>query len=165
MAMQQMKPTTSESPIAGAEMLAWRRFLRSHCAILRQLDADLRVAHDMTLNDYDALIQLDNAPKGAMKMSMLADSILLTRSGITRLVEGLVKTKMVKKISCEDDGRVSYAKLTRKGRRIIAEARETHHRGIRRAFLDVLSEDEIETLSTILGKIPYADTPPGCCNG
>lgn len=148
--------------IPDSAMLAWRRFLVAHCAIQREMDAELRAEHGMTINDYDALVQLSSAADRRLRMSALADHVVLTRSGMTRLVDGLVREGLVERVSCGEDARVSYAQLTDQGAERLAAARCTHHRGIRRAFSDHFSEAELDQLASLLGKLPSAALP-GCC--
>src|SRR6266511_3428068 len=98
--------------LEGTELDAWRRFLRAHSAITRQLDADLIASHDLTLNDYEVLLHLSQAEHRRLRMSELADRVLLTRSGVTRLVDGLVRSGWVERVSCPSDARGSFAAVT-----------------------------------------------------
>src|SRR5213080_390560 len=95
-----------------ARLESWVSFLRAHAAITRQLNADLLNAHGLTLSDYEVLLRLSNADDKMMRRVDLAQSVLLTASGITRLLDGLERAGCVEKASCESDARVSYAKLT-----------------------------------------------------
>jgi DNA-binding MarR family transcriptional regulator len=90
---------------------AWVSFLRAHAAITRQLNADLLNAHGLTLSDYEVLLRLSGAENQMMRRVDLAESVLLTASGITRLLDGLERAGFVEKASCDSDARVSYAKL------------------------------------------------------
>ena len=99
-----------------AQLDAWVGFLRSHAAITRQLNVDLLNAHGLTLNDYEVLLHLARAEDGMMRRVDLAESVVLTASGITRLLDGLERAGYVEKAACETDARVSYAKLTDDGR-------------------------------------------------
>src|SRR6266568_1687570 len=91
---------------------AWVSFLRAHAAITRQLNADLLNAHGLTLSDYEVLLRLSSAEHQMMRRVDLAESVILTASGITRLLDGLERAGFVEKASCSSDARVSYAKLT-----------------------------------------------------
>src|SRR6476660_6560743 len=95
---------------------SWVSFLRAHAAITRQLNADLLNAHGLTLNDYEVLLHLSWADGHMMRRVDLAESVILTASGITRLLDGLERAGFVEKASCASDARVSYAKLTVAGR-------------------------------------------------
>src|ERR1041384_6172782 len=91
---------------------SWVSFLRAHSAITRQLNADLLTTHGLTLNDYEVLLLLSRAGGHRMRRVDLAQSVVLTASGITRLLDGLERAGYVEKDACASDARVSYAKLT-----------------------------------------------------
>src|SRR5215210_6785511 len=119
----------------------WVAFLRTHAAITRQLNADLLSGHGLTLSDYEVLLQLSHAEGNVMRRVDLADSVLLTASGITRLLDGLERAGFVEKAACASDARVSYAKLTDAGRAKLAEAAETHLAGIDDLFTARFSDE------------------------
>jgi DNA-binding MarR family transcriptional regulator len=133
---------------------SWVSFLRAHAAITRQLNADLLNAHGLTLSDYEVLLRLSNADGGMMRRVDLAGSVLLTASGITRLLDGLERGGFVEKASCPSDARVSYAKLTDAGRRKLAAAGSTHLAGIEELFTGRFSDDELERLASLLSRLP-----------
>src|SRR5689334_14964442 len=118
--------TTSTSHLDGTALEAWRSYLQSHASIVRDLDADLAAEHGMTTRDYEVLLYLAQAEDRKLPMSALAESTMLTRSGITRLVDGLVECGLIERISCESDARVSYALLTDDGYEKLRLAGETH---------------------------------------
>src|SRR6266699_167986 len=91
---------------------SWVSFLRAHAAITRELSAQLQREHGLTLNDYEVLLHLSHAEGGRLRRVDLADRVVLTASGITRLLDGLERAGFVKKETCASDARVSYAKLT-----------------------------------------------------
>src|SRR5437868_15447641 len=101
---------------------AWVAFLRSHAAITRQLNVDLLTEHGLTLNDYEVLLHLSHAEGGRLRRVDLAERVILTASGITRLLDGLERAGYVEKATCASDARVSYAQLTDAGRAKLAEA-------------------------------------------
>src|SRR5204863_4895823 len=119
----------------GVALDAWRGFLLSHAAITRELDSDLVARHGLTSRDYEVLLFLAQEPEGMLAMSELAKRTMLTRSGVTRLVDGLCRIELVERVSCPNDARVSYAKLTDAGLNRLREAGRTHAEGIRQAFL------------------------------
>ena len=133
---------------------SWVSFLRAHAAITRQLNADLLNAHGLTLSDYEVLLRLSNAELGMMRRVDLAQSVLLTASGITRLLDGLERAGFVEKASCASDARVSYAKLTAAGRRKLADAGQTHLGGIEELFVGRFSEPELDRLAELLSRLP-----------
>jgi DNA-binding MarR family transcriptional regulator len=153
---------TSPARLEGAALAAWRSFLQSHASILRELDGELVAAHGVTARDYEALLYLAQAPDRRLAMSALAERTMLTRSGITRLVDGLVAGGLIERVSCPDDARVSYARLTDAGYEKLRRAGRTHAQGIRRLFLAYFGEDEIEELATLLGRLPGAGNDGAC---
>jgi len=152
-------PTTLTA--TGTDLTSWVAFLRAHSAITRRLNVDLQNGHGLTLSDYEVLLRLAGAEGGMMRRVDLAGSVLLTASGITRLLDGLERAGFVEKASCRTDARVSYAKLTDAGRHKFAEARETHLAGIAELFTGRFSADELETLSELLLRLPQGGSPCG----
>ena len=133
---------------------SWVSFLRAHAAITRELSAQLQREHDLTLNDYEVLLHLSHAEGGMMRRVDLAQQVVLTASGITRLLEGLERAGFVRKESCSSDARVSYAALTDAGREKLRSAAETHLRGIDELFVSRYSSSELTTLAELLGRLP-----------
>ena len=112
----------------GTELEAWRSYLQSHASILRLLDAELIAEHGLTARDYEVLLYLAQADERKLPMSAIAESTMLTRSGITRLVDGLVECGLIERVSCRRDARVSYAQLTDAGYEKLREAGQDPHR-------------------------------------
>jgi DNA-binding MarR family transcriptional regulator len=129
------------------------RLLRAHAAVVRELSAELEAEHGLTINDYEVLLRLSHADGRMMRRVDLAAEVLLSPSGITRLLQGLERAGWVEKANCETDARVSYAKLTDAGTTKLRAAAKTHVAGIRRVFLDLFDEAERETLVELLGRI------------
>jgi DNA-binding MarR family transcriptional regulator len=154
--------TTAPSGLEGAALVAWRSFLQSHARILRELDADLLAAEGMTARDYEVLLYLSREPDRRLAMSALAERTMLTRSGITRLVDGLVAAGLIERAACPGDARISYAQLTEPGYEKLRAAGCTHIAGIRRMFLEHFSETELDQLAELLGRLPGADTGGTC---
>lgn len=141
---------------------SWVSFLRSHAAITRELSAQLQREHGLTLNDYEVLLHLSHADGGALRRIDLARQVVLTASGITRLLEGLERAGFVSKETCASDARVSYAKLTDAGRAKLKAAAQTHLRGIDDLFLSRYSGSELATLAELLGRLPIAGSGSDC---
>jgi DNA-binding MarR family transcriptional regulator len=137
---------------------AWTRFLRAHAAITRQLSARLESEHGLTLSDFDVLAQLYLAPERTLRRIDLARQVLLTASGITRLLDGLERAGWVAKARCDTDARVTYAVLTDDGVRKFEEVQATHLADVEELFGARLSDDERGRLAELLGKLPLADT-------
>ena len=154
--------TIASDRLDGAALIAWRSYLKSHASILRVLDADLIAQHDLTSRDYEVLLYLSQAPERKLPMSALAESTMLTRSGITRLIDGLVASGLIERISCPNDARVSYAHLTDAGYEKLREAGCTHVASIRRLFLEHFSAEEIDQLAAMLGRLPGAAGGGAC---
>jgi DNA-binding MarR family transcriptional regulator len=154
--------TRTTTGLEGVSLDAWRGFLLSHAAITRQLDADLIARHGLTSRDYEALLFLAQEPDRNLPMSELAARTMLTRSGVTRLVDGLTQIGLVERVSCPTDARVSYAQLTDEGMQRLREAGRTHAEGIRATFLRHFSEDEVAQLADLLGRLPGVEGAPAC---
>ncbi|MGO9789195.1 MAG: MarR family winged helix-turn-helix transcriptional regulator [Solirubrobacteraceae bacterium] len=148
--------SASSSALDGTALEAWRSYLQSHASIVRELDAELLAAHDMTARDYEVLLYLAQAPDRRLPMSALSERTMLTRSGITRLVDGLVAARLIERVSCPSDARVSHALLTDTGCEKLREAGCTHVAGIRRLFLERFSVEEVEQLAVLLSRLPGA---------
>jgi DNA-binding MarR family transcriptional regulator len=142
--------------LEGAALEAWRSYLQSHASIMRVLDHELAARHGLTARDYDVMLYLANAEDRRLAMSELAESTMLTRSGITRLVDGLVACGLVERVSCPADARVSYARITDAGLERMRDAGQTHIEGIRRLFLSRFNDDETDQLAELLRRLPSA---------
>jgi DNA-binding MarR family transcriptional regulator len=139
--------------LSAPELGAWRGLLRVHTALVKALDAELAAAHNLPLSSYEVLITLESAPHRKRRMSELADSVLLSRSGMTRLVDRLVDNGLIARDHCTDDGRGCYAVLTAKGAEVLATARPTHLEGVRERFLRHFSEDELISLAVFWERV------------
>jgi DNA-binding MarR family transcriptional regulator len=136
-----------------AELGAWRGFLSAHARLVRELDEELRAAHGLPLSSYDVLTTLESAPGRRLRMRELADEVLLSRSGLTRLVDRLGREGLVTREECEEDARGAFAVLTDAGARALADARPTHHEGVRTRFLDALDSDDATRLRELWSRI------------
>jgi DNA-binding MarR family transcriptional regulator len=148
---QVLTPQVSE----GAPALdAWVGLLRAHAVLIRELSADLVNQHGLTINDYEVLLHLARAEGRRLRRVDLAERLILTASGVTRLLDGLERAGYVEKGHCESDARVTYAVLTKAGRDKLRQASETHIGGIRDAFEGRYSEAELTTLAALLARLP-----------
>jgi DNA-binding MarR family transcriptional regulator len=138
------------------QLEAWVRLLRAHAALTRELSADLVAGHGLTINDYEVLLHLQREPEKMLRRVDLAERVLLTASGITRLLEGLENAGLVERAACATDRRVVYAKLTEAGEQKLREASGTHLAGIHELFTSRFDEDELAALSSLLGRLPGA---------
>lgn len=148
--------TASPAPSVSASdprLTAWRTMLHAQSHLVRRLDEDLREAHGLSLAEYDALVQLVDAPGRRLRMSVLADRVLLSRSGITRLVDRLVADGMVERSVCPTDARGSEAALTPAGLDRLRRAARTHLDGVARYFLDIVTLEDQAAIERGLGAV------------
>ena len=132
---------------------AWRSFVTAHARITRRLDEELQAAHGLSLAEYDALLQIAHAPGRRVRMNVLAERVILSRSGITRLVDRLEAVGCVERAACSTDARGQEAVLTTVGLDRLRSAATTHLEGVRRYFLDRLDAAELAALETCLGQV------------
>lgn len=132
---------------------AWSGLLRTRERLVHELDRELEQAHGVSLAEYDVLVQLDAAGERGLRMAELAEAVLLTRSGLTRLVDRLEQQGLVERSRCPSDARGMHATLTSAGSARLADARATHTGGIRRLFLDPLGAEELEHLVATWAKL------------
>lgn len=134
-------------------LAAWRTFLRAHARVVRDLENELQSEQHLALTDYDVLVQLAGADERRLRMSELADALLLSRSGATRMVDRLVAEGLVERITCESDRRGQWASLTDAGYRRLRDASPIHLRGVAAHFLDRLSADDLADLRRMLDRV------------
>jgi DNA-binding MarR family transcriptional regulator len=139
--------------LSEEELAAWRGMLRAHAELTKELDAQLAQEHKLPLSSYEVLLYLADAPGGRMRMAELAESVLLSRSGLTRLVDRLEREGLLKRERCESDARGYFAEITPKGRRLFDAARRTHLDGVRALFLSRFSRDELRALGALWQKL------------
>ncbi len=155
---------TSEAvELEPSELAAWRGMLKVHSALVKALDAELEAEHGLPLSSYEVLIYLRVAPDKRLRMAELADRTLLSRSGMTRLVDRLERDGLLRRDTCSSDARGCFAVLTGKGEEVLASARATHLAGVCRRFLDHLDDGDIAALGRAFNKViaGNADLSPG----
>src|SRR5207249_12331159 len=158
-----MTQTLTEQAIEPA-VRAWTRLLRAYALTTRLLSAKLQEAHGLTINDFEAMLVLSNAEGGRLKRVELARNLLLTPSGITRLLRGLEDAGLVERASCSSDLRVTYAQLTDAGREKLEAASGSHIASIRALFEEHFARDEIDAIAEILGKLPGVGQADDSCS-
>lgn len=138
-------------------LTAWRAFLRTHARITRQLEAELMSEEDLALASYDVLVQLAEAPDRRLRMTELAEAVLLSRSGLTRLVDRLTRDRLVTRQPCEDDARGTYAVLTDAGLARLRRAAPVHLEGIQTHMTGRLDDQQLLALTQLLDRLGVAD--------
>lgn len=159
-----MGPAASSSELdrlSPIEERAWRALARAHACLVKRLDTQLEATHGLALTSYEVLLKLEAADEGKLRMHDVAAAVLLSRSGLTRLVDRLERDGLVHRCSCEKDARGAYAVITEAGRGRVAEARATHLAGVRTLFAARYSQDELELLGPLLERLLPGD---GCCS-
>jgi DNA-binding MarR family transcriptional regulator len=149
------RPAPDQAPVLlnREELGAWRGLLRVHAGMTKALDAQLVREHGLSLSSYEVLLFLADAPDGRLRMSELAEGVLLSRSGLTRLVDRMERDGLLRRERCEDDARGYHALITDKGRELFGRARRTHLDGVRERFLSHLAPDELRTLARLWEKV------------
>jgi DNA-binding MarR family transcriptional regulator len=142
-----------DTHLDDVELSAWRGLLTSHARIVRALDHELIDEEALSLSQYEVLLHLSWAEAGSVRMSELASKVLLSPSGITRVVDHLERKGLVERLSCPTDRRGSFATLTDKGKERLRRAAPVHVRGIREHFSQRLSPEELTQLASILGRL------------
>lgn len=141
------------APLDEREARAWHALIRAHNRVVRKLEAELEAECALTLPAYEVLAHLSEAPDERLRMSELAAHAVLTPSGLTRLVDKLVREGMVRRDKCDADARVVYAVLTPTGRERLESAYPTHLRGVREHLIDWLNPVQLDGLADALGGI------------
>ena len=155
----------SSQVLSDQALAAWIAFIRGHATLIRSLNAQLVADHGLTINDYEVMLRLSRAPERRLKRVELAQSVLLTPSGITRLLDGLETAGWVEKASCESDARITYAVLTEHGLAKLHEAADSHLGDIDRVFAAQFDTDELEMLAALLSRLDAGDSSDECRPG
>ena len=141
---------------------AFAAMVRAHAAATRRLSAQLSTDHGLTLSDYEVLLRLARAPDRRMRRVDIAQEVLLTASGITRLLDGLEQSGFVERAACASDRRVVYAVLTDTGLEKLREASRSHVAQIDELFRARLDDDELSALTTLLETLHEGDADGAC---
>jgi len=146
--------------LEGHELAAWKGMLFAYRNMTTAIDAELEREHGLSLSSYEVLLLLSREPDRGMRMGALADELLLSRSGLTRLVDRMVARDLVERHTCPDDRRGTYARLTGTGMKKFREARPTNLAAIREQFVSKLDEGDLELVESIWAKLDGADAEP-----
>ena len=134
-------------------LASWRVFLRAHAVTTRRLEAELVEEQDLPLASYDVLVQLVDAPGRRLRMTELASAVLLSRSGLSRLVDRLQREGLVSREAATEDGRGMYAVLQQAGLARLRAAAPTHLRGVAEHMTSKFSDDELQALRSLLDRL------------
>jgi len=143
---------TGEAELDEVELAAWRGLLRVHAALVKELDAELEARHGLPLTSYEVLRSLRKSPHGKLRMAELAEHALLSRSGMTRLIDRLEREGMVGRSLCDMDGRGCYAVLTQQGEAAVDQARATYIAVVRSRFVRHFSIEELQDLAALFAR-------------
>ena len=163
-------PRLWEATPSPPTLAAWRAFLTAHAVVVRVLERELMETQRLPLAEYDVLVQLDEALEGRLRMAQLADRVLLSRSGLTRLVERLESSGLVRREVCPSDARGSFAVLTEEGRKRLRKAAAGHMQSIQAHFAGALNCGQVEALREAMEQLVAAnrgeedDSLRGCRN-
>jgi len=159
-----MPPSSATPPQTSSVAIeAFVRLVRAGIAVTRELSAQLNADHGLTINEYEALLLLARAPDSRLRRVDLANRLLLTASGVTRLLDGLERRGYVGRDDCSTDRRVSYAVLTKEGRDKLREASKSHTRQIRELLGTHYDDDELARLVVMLDRLPGATPADESC--
>jgi DNA-binding MarR family transcriptional regulator len=151
--------TTSDTTVTSvppAQLAAWRAFLEAHAHTTELLARELKDAEDLPLSWYDVLVQLQEADGYRLRMQELADRVLLSKSGLTRLIDRMERAGLVTRAACPDDRRGTFAELTPAGLETLRRSAPSHLRGVRQHFAELVTDDEAAVLETVLDRIAVA---------
>ena len=145
------------------ELSAFARLMRAHTVLRRELEAEVLTPRGLTFNDFEAMLHLGRADDNRLRRIDLAELLMLSPSGVTRLLDGLVESGMIENVHCADDARVTWAKLTVEGVSTLECVGVNHTKVMRSLFQGSLDEAEVVQLSELLGKLPGVGE--GSCSG
>jgi len=152
-------PPAVRRSLTETEMEAWQALLHAHEHVTRILDSELRTEHSLTWSEYDVLVRLARAPQRSLRMTELAQRVMMSPSGLTRVVDRLAEGGLVDRRRDPEDARVVHARLTEEGRDLVRKAARTHVRGIRQHFTGRLSEPQLRDVASALGVIAGPHEP------
>ena len=139
-----------------ASLSAWRLLLEAHATVTELLEDELVAERGLPLSRYDVLLNLAEAPDSRLRMQELSASVLLSKSGLSRLVDRMVEAGLVRRERCQDDRRGWFAVLTDQGRSALRRAAPVHLRGIQEHFAQHLEPEEVQVLTTALARVVAA---------
>lgn len=160
MSSQVLSTQVSQQPV---ELTAFARLMRAQTVLKRELEAEVLTPRGLTFNDFEALLHLSKAFENRLRRVDLVELLMLTPSGVTRLLDGLQEAGLVENVQCTDDARVTWARLTQEGLETVECVGASHTQRMRELFRGALGEDEVAQLSDLLGRLPGVGA--GSCSG
>lgn len=154
-----MSPSTTRSspPVTAEQIVAWRAFLDAHARTIDVLARELRDGEGLQLTWYDVLVQLSEAPDGRLRMQDLSDAIVLSKSGLTRLIDRMERDGLVCRSACAADKRGMFAEITPIGLARLSAAAPTHLAGVAEHFVSLFNAEELAVLRELLGRVADAN--------
>jgi len=141
------------------ELRAWQGLLHAHQLVGRALDAELREEHGISLAEYDVLLRLARVPENALRMTQLAKRVMMSPSGLTRVVDRLATRGFITRERIESDARVMMARLTAEGRQRLRSAAQTHLRGIREYYTAKMTSAQLRAVGAALERVAGPHEP------
>jgi DNA-binding MarR family transcriptional regulator len=143
----------------GRWMPAWLAFLRTHARLWDRLEAGFRRDHGLTIARYDVLAHVEMAD-GQLRLSELAESIVLSPSGLSKLMDRMEASGLIRRDPDPSDARATFATITPQGRALVKKARRSHHELLQQTFGDALDDRDVADLTRIMGRIEAALAEP-----
>ena len=144
----------------AVELTAFVRLMRAHTLLRRELETEVLSPRGLTINDFEALHHIFRSDDNRLRRVDLVELLVLTPSGVTRLLDGLQEAGLVENVQCQDDARVTWARLTQDGIETVQCVGATHAKRLQSHFRESMSEDEVAQLAELLDKLPGVSTGP-----
>ncbi|MFN0096444.1 MAG: MarR family winged helix-turn-helix transcriptional regulator [Dehalococcoidia bacterium] len=135
------------------QVAAWRTFLEAHARVTAELAAELEAEAGLPLTWYDVLVQLSEAPDHRLRITDLANRVLLSKAGLSRLVDRMAETGMVARQPCPEDRRGTFVQMTEAGQRALERAAPIHLRGVAEHFTGRMGAEELKLVAEALAKV------------
>jgi DNA-binding MarR family transcriptional regulator len=148
-----MAKTSSPDVLADDRITQFGLLVEANRRLIRTIEDSLRAHHGLAMVEFEAMVRLGRSPERQMSMSELADQMVLTSGGVTRLVDRLAKEDWVERVSCPSDRRVHWARLTDKGVETVSAALTTHLQDLDDHYFGSMSAEEQTTVSAVLGRL------------
>lgn len=139
--------------VTEEELSAWRLFIKTHARIIERIESDLADQKRVPLTTYDVLIELFEAPNRKLRLGDLTKKVILTKSGLTRLVDRMEREGLLRREKSEEDKRGAYAVLTEAGESELRKAWPVYAKGIKKYFAASLGESNLSALRKALSRI------------